>query len=667
MQATREPAADPSTVGTTDGWPDLVSGWTRDAACWALLLVSLGAFRFAVLLSHLGPIAPVEVVRALIQGARFDAVVASIAVVPAMALAFLRWLAGASPRIDGFRQATVSLAIAACGLVCAASYVFFAEFGVHLDGRALAILQDEDGALADTILRAHVPLGALLCFAAATSAAVLLALQFARDRGGQGPGFLRSARSPFVRAGCIVALAILMVGLLRGFSWETSPVRIRNAYVTADHRLNRTIPTPFATFLDAMENRVARRQPETAENVRHALGILRGSPVPGAVLAGNALAGDALERVAGGAPSPPEHVFVLVMEGQHGFPLLEPGAGPSLFPALAALARQGAHVPLFVASGQHTDNTLAVLMAGVYMPGINLLYEDRALGALPTAIAPQFERIGFRTRFFYGGPLGWSRLEQFASAQGFAEVHGRGQIAVVLPQARGNAWGVWDQYLFDYVLRTVDPAKPSFNMIMTTTNHSPFNLDSSLRRIPDNGAVVPPGWDDTTRNVLAHEQYADWAVGEFVAELRRKYPRSLVVLTADHAATTGQFHASATALFLRLTVPLILLGHGVDGYRSQLRETIASHLDIAPTLLELCAPAGFRYRSLGENLLSGRGRNVGIGPQWIMTRAGLWSEGGELLDPFPGTGAGTPPADAFAYLAATRTVSQALVYGIRPK
>src|SRR5262249_59499505 len=135
MQATREPAADPSIVGTTDGWPDLVSGWTRDAACWALLLVSLGAFRFAVLLSHLGPVAPVEVVRALIQGARFDAVVASIAVVPAMALACLRWLAGASPPIDGFRQVTVSLAIAACRLVFAASYLVFAEFRGHLGGR----------------------------------------------------------------------------------------------------------------------------------------------------------------------------------------------------------------------------------------------------------------------------------------------------------------------------------------------------------------------------------------------------------------------------------------------------------------------------------------------------------------------------------------------------
>src|SRR5262249_58156072 len=142
----------------------------------------------------------------------------------------------------------------------------------------------------------------------------------------------------------------------------------------------------------------------------------------GAVLAGHALAGDALERVAGGAPAPPEHVFVLVMEGQHGFPLLEPGAGPSLFPALAALARQGAHVPLFVASGQQTDNTLAVLMAGVYMPGINLLYEDRALGALPTAIAPQFERIGFRTRFFYGGPLGRSPPGKVVKRQGFCAI-----------------------------------------------------------------------------------------------------------------------------------------------------------------------------------------------------------------------------------------------------
>ena len=44
-----------------------------------------------------------------------------------------------------------------------------------------------------------------------------------------------------------------------------------------------------------------------------------------------------------------------------------------------------------------------------------------------------------------------------------------------------------------------------------------------------------------------------------------------------------------------------------------------SHIDIAPTLIDLAAPAGFKYASFGENILDPRREPVGFGQYVVIT------------------------------------------------
>ena len=237
-------------------------------------------------------------------------------------------------------------------------------------------------------------------------------------------------------------------------------------------------------------------------------------------------------------------------------------------------------------SGRQTDNTLGVLVAGTLTPDLVVLMDPGAHRELPTSTAPHFRRLGYTTRFFYGGYAGWGRLDEFVLGQGFERLH----TASELPGAPGNAWGVWDAHLLDHVLATVDASQPSFNVILTTNNHSPFDLPESL--LPPLPALPAqaPAWDTMTRRVLQHEMYVDREVSRFVDAASRRFPGALFVITGDHQAYAARYTLPHADPLHPMTVPLIFTGAGLPANLRGRHSHPASHMDIAPTLYALLAP-----------------------------------------------------------------------------
>ncbi len=77
-------------------------------------------------------------------------------------------------------------------------------------------------------------------------------------------------------------------------------------------------------------------------------------------------------------------------------------------------------------------------------------------------------------RLFYGGYLSWQRFGDFATDQGAEEVYGAPHMSKGVAT---HEWGVDDEYLLDFIADTVDDSRPSFNLIMTTSYHPPYNVD----------------------------------------------------------------------------------------------------------------------------------------------------------------------------------------------
>ena len=91
-----------------------------------------------------------------------------------------------------------------------------------------------------------------------------------------------------------------------------------------------------------------------------------------------------------------------------------------------------------------------------------------------TATPEIFKRLGYKTRFYYGGFLSWQNIGNFSKAQGFDEV-------IAAPSINRNilkeVWGVDDMKLFSYVRANTGEHERTFNVILTTTYHPPYDID----------------------------------------------------------------------------------------------------------------------------------------------------------------------------------------------
>ena len=110
------------------------------------------------------------------------------------------------------------------------------------------------------------------------------------------------------------------------------------------------------------------------------------------------------------------------------------------------------------------------------------------------------------------------------------------------------------------VFDNIDENKPSFNIILNTSNHSPFNIDLAAKGF--DAEAVKNALPENERNnqelikELGHFWYADKAAGEFIAKVKAKYPDSLFVFVGDHA---DRYNIDKVpSMYERYTVPLII-------------------------------------------------------------------------------------------------------------
>lgn len=575
-------------------WDAWMHGLRRDAVAWLSIMVWLSAYRCFVAWPEITTVGPSEALEALLTGVRFDSVIATVVLMPTVVIGGLSWLAGQPINTRPLRTFLLWLFFMTTALVYAGNYQFYRIMGTQIDQRVLAVLNDGDGAVRNTIWQAHHPLLFLMLAVILGMVAALSTLHMERRTRQGAPSGLRSRVAQGV---LVIALVVLIFGMVRGFAWGQSPIRVRNAYVSQSAQLNRLIPSPYAFWLNAMEDLSADRTAPSAAELKQALDVQDeafGRPPGTGINITSRLA-----RQATGAISPPEHIFLILLEGQHGFPLLDRYRDWGFYPGLSKLADEGAWFDHVLPSGRQTDNTLGALIAGTLSPDFVILAESGAQRELPTSIAPHFRRLGYDTHFFYGGYAGWQRLDEFVLPQGFGHLHTASEMA----GKPGNAWGVWDSYLFDDVLSQIDPKKPSFSFILTTNNHSPFNVDPRL--LPELPPLPPAAaqWDQDTLNVLRHEMYVDREVTRFVREASRRFPHSLFVITGDHAAYGANYQLPGNSPLDLLTVPIIFTGDGLPATLRGQYQRPASHLDIVPTIYDLISPAGFVYDAFGENLL----------------------------------------------------------------
>jgi phosphoglycerol transferase MdoB-like AlkP superfamily enzyme len=346
------------------------------------------------------------------------------------------------------------------------------------------------------------------------------------------------------------------------------------------------------------------RQNITRETVKQAASALSGKEYTMPTLA------TLFEKTAKGAKiQPPKHIFLIVGETYMLWPLLPEHAGFKIAEGVKAIINKdnGTLVKNFLPASNGTMSSVAAIILGMPDMGLYPSFRPPAQNIYETSLALQMKNLGYETRFLYGGFQSWENVASFAKVQGFDEVHFYGSLNY--PK---NAWGIEDKYFFEEVNKTLQNGTPTFNFILTSSNHPPLTVKIEEDKLKEIQARLPQDLQTDKDLIirLAHFEYADKYIADFIEETYKKYPDSIFILTGDHAQ---RWHYNPNAsVYEKIAVPFILYGKAVNKGLFD-KEASGSHIDISPTLIELIAPKGAKYHALASGVAK---NNAGIHTQY---------------------------------------------------
>ena len=590
-----------------------------DAALWMAMLLSLQGFRALMLWlfhSNLSPDSDaIQIFRCFSTGLRYDIFAATYTILPSLILtliSFYRPLGALHGRVRWAMAGTLTVAFA-LGFVIDIGY--FGEFHDQFDNRIFGLVYDDRRAITQTIWKGYPVIWLLMLISLGCVALIFAGRKIWRviSQRVRPPVALALGPAKFITP---LAILILTIFGLRA-SFGRRPVQQKDAAVTTDPFLNRIVLNPLMALRYAVEHQLMLTA-STGLRVILPDGNVRAAAracFPQTETVTNL--DECLKRTAAGAPvRPPLHIFLVCEESYDSWGLRPEFAPLHATDRLYALGRGGIAADSFVSAADHTMPSLAALIAGLPDAGIHVNYQPASKKPFPTSIAPIFKRLGYHTRFFYGGYLSWERVGDFAHDQGFEEVHGGSEMS---DRLTGNEWGVNDEDLFKFVISRLGD-EPSFNLIMTTSYHPPFSVDLKARGFPQK-EIQPEldarGFSAQDTKVLGHLWYADKSLGDFVVAELKIFPRSLFAITADHWSVRA--FSSRPILFGQRAVPFVLYGPEILRHVPRPPEIAGSHTDIPPTLIELVAPKGFEYHAFGRNMLDPTQTQIGFGNGAILT------------------------------------------------
>jgi phosphoglycerol transferase MdoB-like AlkP superfamily enzyme len=258
-----------------------------------------------------------------------------------------------------------------------------------------------------------------------------------------------------------------------------------------------------------------------------------------------------------------------------------------LTPNLDALAGESLFFRNLYATGTRTDRGLeAVILSVPPTPGRCIV--KRPIHDNPYSLGQIFRGRGYDTKFIFGGDGTFDNMNEFFRRNAFAPIDGRGFAKREVTFA--NVWGACDGDVFNRALKECDASaargRPFCSVLVTTSNHQPFTCPQKIDVA-------------SARCRSGSVKYTDEAIGEFLANARTKgwFDDTVFVFVADHCANA----AGRAEMELRgYHIPLFIYAPSI--VKPARVETLASQIDVAPTLLGLL---NFSYRSrfFGRDLL----------------------------------------------------------------
>ena len=387
-----------------------------------------------------------------------------------------------------------------------------------------------------------------------------------------------------------------------GINWE-------NAAVTNDDFLNECILDDAQALYRAKSIAKQMREGEISgidkENVRAAAEILTAKKN----LQTDSLAPYLEKKAAGAKIKKPRHIFIILGETWMQWPMLGKYADLHLADGIkSVIAEPNCYYSRnFMPNGTFTSTAITGMITGLSDINFSVNYAQRTYEEVYiSSMASPIKELGYKVDFWYGGTPSWDNISKMAVAQGFDDFYGYPDFHA----PKQTTWGTKDGNLFDALEKHLDEEPPTVHLIMTTTNHPPYNLNLAAEGF-DVGETIKelskfPDIDDKKNLAveLGHYWYMDRVTTKFIREVSKKYPDSLFIVTGDHAVRTDP--NTRPTIFEHQSVPFVMYGEGIK--KDILPpDVVGGHTSIVPTIIELIAPKDFIYYSVAPSLFQSNG------------------------------------------------------------
>lgn len=568
---------------------------------------------------------------ALLLGVRYDLMpLAYINIIPFLLINLAYFIPG-KRTIKTVRLAVVSclfLGYALLTWLYIFDYGFYSYFQDHLNILFFGFFEDDTKAVITSLWKNYnFPLWLLVLFGFH-----VVIFKFIRFLFSPFDFDLKARRFDFRMLGALATGVVLLAFFARG-NFSRVPLSLEDAHLSTNEFINELSLNGALTFNRALKIRKTFGQKEVNylqsygyTDWRDAFKVAFHQDPPSSTLTESLTA--RTPKNAEAAKSPP-HVVLIVMESFGTYWNEQHSANFNLLGSLEEHLNSGIYFKNFLSAENGTIGSIvSIATSQVIRPGARFLSESEFMNVpLKMAGHRPYESAGYDTHFVYGGKAGWRDLGKYLTTQGYDHVWGADEIKESMPELGnieprdlGNEWGVFDEYLYSFIeeqLRTA--TKPQFMIVLTTSNHPPFEFPSSYNTLPLEMTAklldkVTVG-DEIARKRFLGLQYGNQKAGDFLTKIKTTALNENVVvaLTGDHSfwiakgvGLDEEFKRFAVPFFI--SVPERLRPKNVD------QNNFGSHEDIFPTLYPLTLSEA-QYLKLGEDLINEPGvaqNNSGI-------------------------------------------------------
>ena len=237
-----------------------------------------------------------------------------------------------------------------------------------------------------------------------------------------------------------------------------------------------------------------------------------------------------------------------------------------------------------------------------------------------SSIAHPFKASGYNTAFITGMDPTWENVQEGLYYQSFDTIIGRQNILHSIENSTTSAIGVYDEFLYEYILNYLESGeksgKPQFILTLTTTNHPPFTYPENMQLPPLTDEWYTSPYLIGDREVLQKygtgAQYANKCLGDFLTLFKQSQhsDNTIILVVGDHNVRSILNYEKVPQKYM-CAVPLYLYlpqSYNITD-KEKIKERYGTHIDILPTLAPLCIKKGVEYLAIGNNLLDSTKNN----------------------------------------------------------